>query len=66
MNFLKPAHEHRECFNCENIFECPHPKVDLDGNPEHPDYCLKKDTVSLVKPEVDEMRLMYGRVKTEK
>jgi hypothetical protein len=44
-----------------NIYECPHPKVDFNGNPEHPDYCLKKDVVSLKKPEIDEMVLMFGR-----
>jgi hypothetical protein len=58
---MPPEHEHRECLNCENIYECPHPKVDLKGNPEHPDYCQKKEMVSLKKPEIDEMVLMFGR-----
>jgi hypothetical protein len=42
-------YEYRECLECEYIEDCPHPLVDLEGNPIPPTICNKKDDIKLMK-----------------
>jgi hypothetical protein len=33
----------RECARCEFIEDCPHPDVDMEGNPVRPKDCPKEE-----------------------
>jgi hypothetical protein len=42
-----PEYEYRQCVNCEYIEDCPHPDVDMNGEPIPPKECWQKDHVKL-------------------
>jgi hypothetical protein len=39
----------RECYECENIIDCPHPTVNEKGKPIPPEECKRKDEIILEK-----------------